>query len=43
MRDGAVAHRAPPDEIMTADVIRDVYDMDVQIQDVQEPRISISS
>jgi len=41
MRDGAIAHHGTPDEIMTSGVIRDVYDMDVEIQDVQGRRISI--
>ncbi|WP_230533389.1 iron ABC transporter ATP-binding protein [Microvirga roseola] len=40
MRDGAVLHHGTPQEIMTRDVIRDIYDMDVEIQDVRGYRIS---
>jgi iron complex transport system ATP-binding protein len=40
MRDGAVLHHGTPAEIMTPDVIRAVYDMDVEIQDVRGHRIS---
>jgi iron-siderophore transport system ATP-binding protein len=40
MRDGAVLHHGTPAEIMTPDVIRAVYDMDVEIQDVHGHRIS---
>ncbi|WP_230533539.1 iron ABC transporter ATP-binding protein [Microvirga roseola] len=41
MRDGAVIHHGPPDAIMTTQVIRDVYDMDVEIQEIQGRKISI--
>lgn len=41
MRDGAVVRHGMPGEIMTSDVIRDVYGMDVQVQTVQVRRISI--
>jgi iron complex transport system ATP-binding protein len=41
MRDGAVIRHGPPDEIMTSEAIREVYDMDVEIQEVQGRRISI--
>lgn len=40
MRDGAVLHHGTPIEIMTSPVIRAVYDMDVDIQDVGGRRIS---
>jgi iron complex transport system ATP-binding protein len=40
MRDGAVVHHGTPAEIMTGPVIRAVYDMDVEIQDVRGHRIS---
>src|SRR3712207_7946696 len=29
MRDGAVVHQGAPEEIMTAPVLKDVYDMDI--------------
>jgi iron complex transport system ATP-binding protein len=41
MRDGAVAHHGGPDEIMRPEVIRNVYDMDVDIRDVEGRKISI--
>jgi iron complex transport system ATP-binding protein len=40
MRDGAVVHHGTPAEIMTGPVIRAVYDMDVEIQDIRGYRIS---
>lgn len=40
MRDGAVLHHGTPAEIMTCEVIRAVYDMDVEIQDIRGYRIS---
>jgi iron complex transport system ATP-binding protein len=40
MRDGAVLQHGTPAEIMTCDVIRAVYDMDVEIQDIRGYRIS---
>ena len=41
MRDGAVIRHGTPDEIMTGEAIRDVYDMDVEIQEIQGQKISI--
>lgn len=41
MRDGTIFRHGPPDEIMTSRAIREIYDMDVDIQDVQGRRISI--
>ncbi|MCG7393191.1 ABC transporter ATP-binding protein [Microvirga sp. ACRRW] len=41
MRDGAVIRHGAPEDIMTSEVIREVYDMDVKIQEVQGRRISI--
>ncbi len=41
MRDGSVIRHGSPDEIMTARVMRDVYDMDVDIRDIDGRRISI--
>jgi len=41
MRDGAVVRHGPPHEIMTREAIREVYDMDVEVQEVQGRRISI--
>jgi iron complex transport system ATP-binding protein len=40
MRNGAIIHHGAPSEIMTAPVIRAIYDMDVDIQTIQGRRIS---
>jgi len=40
MRDGEVAHHGAPDEIMRREIIRSVYDMDVDIHDVRGRRIT---
>jgi len=41
MRDGSVTHHGAPNEIMRPEVIRDVYDMDVDIRDIEGRKISI--
>ncbi|PVE26469.1 iron ABC transporter ATP-binding protein [Microvirga sp. KLBC 81] len=41
MRDGAIVRHGTPAEIMTSDVIREVYGMDVEVQDAQGRKISI--
>ncbi len=41
MRSGEVVHHGTPDEIMTAQVIRDVYDMEVDIRDIGGRKVSI--
>jgi iron complex transport system ATP-binding protein len=41
MRDGAIVRHGTPATIMTSDVIREVYGMDVEVQDVQGRKISI--
>jgi iron complex transport system ATP-binding protein len=41
MRDGAVVHHGAPSDIMRSEVIRDVYDMDVEIREIDGRRISI--
>ncbi|MBA1155950.1 ABC transporter ATP-binding protein [Microvirga mediterraneensis] len=41
MRDGAIVRHGTPDETMTASVIRDVYDMDVTIQDMEGRKITL--
>jgi iron complex transport system ATP-binding protein len=40
MRDGAVLRHGTPAEIMTSEVIRAVYDMDVEIQEIRGYRVS---
>lgn len=41
MRDGAIVRHGTPNETMTASVIRDVYDMDVTIQDMEGRKITL--
>lgn len=41
MRDGAVVHQGPPEQIMSAPVLRDVYDMDIRIEEVGGHRIGV--
>ena len=41
MRDGAVAHHGSSSEIMRCEVIRDVYDMEVDIRDIDGRKICI--
>ncbi|MXQ13076.1 ABC transporter ATP-binding protein [Microvirga makkahensis] len=41
MRDGAVVRHGPPAEIMTSEAMREIYDMDVEIREIQGRRISI--
>jgi iron complex transport system ATP-binding protein len=43
MRDGAVARHGTPDEIMRSDIIREIYSMDVEVQDIHGRRISTYS
>jgi iron complex transport system ATP-binding protein len=41
MRDGSIVRHGSPDEILTRDVMRDVYEMDVDIRDIGGRKISI--
>ncbi|MFC3299991.1 ABC transporter ATP-binding protein [Arthrobacter agilis] len=41
MRDGAVIHQGPPEEIMTPAVLRDVYDVDIQVELIRGHRIGV--
>jgi iron complex transport system ATP-binding protein len=41
MRDGSIVRHGTPDVIMTSEVIREVYGMDVEIQEIQGRKISI--
>jgi iron complex transport system ATP-binding protein len=41
MRDGAVVHQGAPAEIMTQPVLREVYDMDIRIEEVDGHRIGV--
>ncbi len=41
MRDGTVVHQGTPEEIMRADVLSDVYDMDIRVQEIDGRRIGV--
>jgi iron complex transport system ATP-binding protein len=41
MRDGAVVHQGTPSEIMREDVLRDIYGMDIPVQEVGGRRIGV--
>ncbi|WP_159944188.1 MULTISPECIES: ABC transporter ATP-binding protein [unclassified Nocardiopsis] len=41
MRDGRVAHTGTPEEIMTPEVLRDVFDLDVHVEEVAGARIGV--
>jgi iron complex transport system ATP-binding protein len=41
MRDGAVVHQGTPDEIMREDVLRDIYGMDIPVQEIGGHRIGV--
>ncbi len=41
IRDGAIIRHGSPDETMTSEVIRDIYDMDVTIQETRGRKITI--
>lgn len=39
MRDGAVAHQGTPDEIVRSDVLREIFDIDISIHEVEGHRM----
>jgi iron complex transport system ATP-binding protein len=41
MRDGAIVHEGTPAELMTPDVMRDVYDMDIRVEQIDGHRIGV--
>ncbi|MFC9087683.1 iron ABC transporter ATP-binding protein [Nocardiopsis dassonvillei] len=41
MRDGRVVHTGTPGEIMTPEVLRDVFDLDVRVEEVAGSRIGV--
>jgi iron complex transport system ATP-binding protein len=41
MRDGRVVHAGTPEEIMTPEVLRDVFDLDVRVEEVAGSRIGV--
>ncbi|MDN4610860.1 iron ABC transporter ATP-binding protein [Arthrobacter burdickii] len=41
MRDGAIIHQGTPEEIMTSQVLHDVYDVDIQVEHIRGNRIGV--
>jgi iron complex transport system ATP-binding protein len=41
MRDGALIHQGTPEEIMTPSVLHDVYDVDIQVEQIRGNRIAV--
>lgn len=41
MRDGCVIRQGPPDEIITAEALRAIYDMDIRVCEVDGNRVSL--
>ncbi|MDS1271040.1 ATP-binding cassette domain-containing protein [Lipingzhangella sp. LS1_29] len=41
MRDGEIAHAGPPEAIMTPEILRDVFDLDVQVTEIGGSRIGV--
>ncbi len=41
MRDGALVHQGTPAEIMTGEVLRDIYDIDIRIEEIDGNRIGV--
>ncbi|GAA5226735.1 ABC transporter ATP-binding protein [Paeniglutamicibacter antarcticus] len=41
MREGALVHQGPPAQIMRIEVLRDVYDIDIRIEEIDGNRIGV--
>lgn len=41
LRDGKLVHQGPPDKIMQTDVLRDIYDIDIRIEEIDGNRIGV--
>jgi iron complex transport system ATP-binding protein len=41
MRGGSLVHQGTPDDIMRSDVLRDIYDIDVEVRDVGGRKIAV--
>lgn len=41
MKDGCVVSHAGPDEVITPEVLREIYDMDVQVHDIDGRRVGL--
>ncbi|WP_104166185.1 ABC transporter ATP-binding protein [Arthrobacter sp. SX1312] len=41
MRDGALLRQGPPEEIMTPEVLREVYDVEIQVEQIRGNRIGV--
>jgi iron complex transport system ATP-binding protein len=41
MREGRLLHQGPPEQIMQPEVLRDIYDIDIRIEDIDGRRIGV--
>jgi iron complex transport system ATP-binding protein len=41
MKDGRVVHQGPPEEIITPEVLRDVFDMDIEVRVIDGNRVGL--
>lgn len=41
LRDGKLVHQGPPAQIMQTDVLRDIYDIDIRIEEIDGNRIGV--
>lgn len=41
MKDGGLVHHAAPDEVITPEVLRSIYDMDVQVHEIDGRRVGL--
>lgn len=41
LKDGKVVHNGPTDQVINSDVLRDIYDMDIEIQNINNNKICV--
>ena len=41
LRDGKLIHQGPPEQIMQTHVLRDIYDIDIRIEQIDGHRIGV--
>lgn len=41
LKDGKVVHNGPTDQVINSDVLRDIYDMDIEIQNINDNKICV--
>jgi len=41
LKDGKVVKEGPTEEIINSSILKDVYDMDIQIEDIDENKICV--